>query len=183
MALSRSPPQSNGDQPAFVLLEPQELSIYLGQQWTRRVVPQSGDIVFTYEATLNRYGIICEDFRGCLGRRMALIRPDEAKIDSFLLLQCLLSNQWREEVRSKTISGATVDRIPLTTFPSFQVSVPGPEARRRISPTIRACEELAENCRRRNDVLRRTRDLLLPKLVSGEIEIPDADKVLEGVTA
>jgi type I restriction enzyme, S subunit len=140
-------------------------------QWTRRVVPQSGDIVFTYEATLNRYGIIGGDFRGCLGRRMALIRPDKARIDSFLLLQCLLSNQWRDEVRSKTISGATVDRIPLTTFPSFQISIPGPEARRRIAPTIRACEELAENCRKRNDVLRKTRDLLLPKLVSGEVSV------------
>ena len=140
-------------------------------QWTRRVVPQSGDIVFTYEATLNRYGIIGGDFRGCLGRRMALIRPDNARIDSFLLLQCLLSNQWRDEVRSKTISGATVDRIPLTTFPSFQISIPGPEARRRIAPTIRACEELAENCRKRNDVLRKTRDLLLPKLVSGEVSV------------
>jgi type I restriction enzyme S subunit len=145
-------------------------------KWTRRVVPQSGDIVFTYEATLNRYGIIGEDFCGCLGRRMALIRPDKSKIDSYLLLQCLLSNQWRDEVRSKTISGATVDRIPLTTFPSFQISVPGPEARRRIAPAIRACEEMAENCRRRNDVLRKTRDFLLHKLVSGEVSVENLEE-------
>jgi type I restriction enzyme S subunit len=37
--------------------------------WTKRVVPQAGDIVFTYEATLNRYALIPEGFRGCLGRR------------------------------------------------------------------------------------------------------------------
>lgn len=34
--------------------------------WTKRVVPQPGDIVFTYEATLNRYAIIPDGFRGCL---------------------------------------------------------------------------------------------------------------------
>jgi type I restriction enzyme, S subunit len=30
--------------------------------WTKRVVPQAGDIVFTYEATLNRYAIIPQGF-------------------------------------------------------------------------------------------------------------------------
>jgi type I restriction enzyme, S subunit len=146
-------------------------------QWTRRVLPRHGDIVFTYEATLNRYGIINGDFRGCLGRRMALIRSDEKRIDPYLFLHCLLSDQWREEVRSKIISGATVDRIPLTTFPTFRVRVPEPEVRQRIGPPIRACEELAENCRRRTDLLRTTRDLLLPKLISGEIPLEAADDV------
>jgi type I restriction enzyme, S subunit len=148
-------------------------------QWTRRVTPRYGDIVFTYEATLHRYGLISSDFRGCLGRRMALIRPDERLIDPYLLLQCLLSDQWRDEVRSKIISGATVDRIPLTTFPTFKVRVPSADVRARIGPPIRVCEELAENCRRRSDILRRTRDLLLPKLISGEIPVSTAEKALE----
>jgi type I restriction enzyme S subunit len=146
------------------------------QLWTRRVLPRPGDIVFTYEATLNRYGIINRDFRGCLGRRMALIRVNEKRIDPYLLLHCLLSDQWRDEVRSKITSGSTVDRIPLTTFPTFHLRVPGPEIKARITPPIRACEELAENCRRRNDLLRKTRDLLLPKLISGEVPVEAADE-------
>lgn len=36
-------------------------------KWTKRVTPQKGDIVFTYEATLNRYAIIPEDLICCLG--------------------------------------------------------------------------------------------------------------------
>ena len=44
-------------------------------KWTRRVSPQAGDIVFSYEATLNLYALIPEGFRGCLGRRLALVRP------------------------------------------------------------------------------------------------------------
>lgn len=42
-------------------------------KWTKRVTPQEGDIVFSYEATLNLYAIIPKNFYGCLGRRMALI--------------------------------------------------------------------------------------------------------------
>ena len=54
-------------------------------KWTKRVLPRAGDIVFTYEATLNRYAIIPQGFRGCLGRRLALIRPDSRKIDTRFL--------------------------------------------------------------------------------------------------
>ena len=50
-------------------------------KWTRRVTPQENDIVFSYEATLNLYAIIPRSFRGCLGRRMALIRPDTTKVN------------------------------------------------------------------------------------------------------
>ena len=31
-------------------------------RWTRRVTPQAGDVVFTYEATLHRYALIPEGF-------------------------------------------------------------------------------------------------------------------------
>src|SRR5688572_805380 len=44
-------------------------------KWTKRVKPKLGDLVFSYEATLHRYALIPSNFHGCLGRRMALIRP------------------------------------------------------------------------------------------------------------
>jgi type I restriction enzyme S subunit len=145
-------------------------------RWTRRVLPQFGDIVFSYEATLNRYAIINRGFRGCLGRRLALIRPNRERIDPFMLLRCLLSADWRREVQSKVISGATVDRIPLIAFPSFSIRVPNQGLQGKIAPLIRSCEELAENCRLRNDVLRTTRDLLLSNLISGEIPVEAVDE-------
>lgn len=46
-------------------------------KWTRRVTPKKDDIVFSYEATLHRYAILPDGFRGCLGRRMALVRPNQ----------------------------------------------------------------------------------------------------------
>ena len=50
-------------------------------KWTKRVLPRAGDIVFSYEATLHRYAIIPEGFRGCLGRRLALIRTNDLKVN------------------------------------------------------------------------------------------------------
>lgn len=60
-------------------------------KWTRRVTPQANDVVFTYEATLHRYALIPENFRGCLGRRVALVRPDPNQVDSHYLLYFFLS--------------------------------------------------------------------------------------------
>ena len=48
-------------------------------KWTKRVTPQSNDIVFSYEATLGRYAIIPDGFHGCLGRRLAIVRVRDNK--------------------------------------------------------------------------------------------------------
>src|SRR5438445_12587391 len=59
-------------------------------RWIRRVERKPGDIVFIYEAGLNRYAVVPEGFRGCLGRRTALIRTDPDKADSRFLLSYFL---------------------------------------------------------------------------------------------
>lgn len=96
-------------------------------KWTKRVEPQAGDIVLSYEATLHRYAIIPEGFHGCLGRRMALIRPNTKLVNTQYLYLYFFSNEWREEVSKYIISGSTVDRIPLTTLPDFKVYLPPKE--------------------------------------------------------
>ncbi|HMP84000.1 MAG TPA: restriction endonuclease subunit S [Verrucomicrobiota bacterium] len=118
-------------------------------KWTRRVEPKPGDIVFTYEATLNRYAIIPEGFRGCLGRRMALIRTDPKKVDAGFLFYYFFSPAWREVIKKNMMTGATVDRIPLITFPNFPVNVPPLPVQRRIAGILSAYDELMENSQRR----------------------------------
>ena len=122
-------------------------------KWTRRVEPRPGDLVFTYEATLNRYAIIPEGFRGCLGRRMALIRPDNSKLDVRFLLYYFFTSEWRAVIANKMMSGATVDRIPLITFPDFPVRVPPLPVQRRIAGILSAYDELMENNQRRIRIL------------------------------
>jgi type I restriction enzyme, S subunit len=85
--------------------------------WTKRVTPEPGDIVFTYEATLNRYAIIPDGFRGCLGRRTALIRPNPAAVNPRFLFFYFFSEDWRKTIGQNVLSGATVDRIPITRRP------------------------------------------------------------------
>ncbi len=122
-------------------------------KWTRRVTPQVGDIVFTYEATLHHYAIIPEGFRGCLGRRVALVRPDRELADSRFLLYYFLSHAWRSVVEGSVISGATVDRIPLEKFPDLPASLPGLPQQQKIASILSAYDDLIENNRRRTALL------------------------------
>jgi type I restriction enzyme, S subunit len=122
-------------------------------RWTRRVTPQPGDVVFTYEATLHRYAIIPEGFRGCLGRRVALVRPNPEKADSRYLLYQFLSPGWRQVIERNVISGATVDRIPLERFPSFPIVLPRLDIQRATVEILSAYDELIENNRRRIVIL------------------------------
>ncbi len=121
--------------------------------WTRRVEPRANDLVFTYEATLNRYALIPPGFRGCLGRRMALIRTDPRKVDVRFLLYYFFTDEWRAVIRRKMLTGATVDRIPLTTFPDFPVRTPPLPIQQRIAGILSAYDDLIENSQRRIKIL------------------------------
>lgn len=140
-------------------------------KWTKRVTPQEGDIVFSYEATLNRYAIIPKSFNGCLGRRLALIRP-KPSFRSFLYLH-FFSSDWREVVARNTLSGATVDRIPLSSFSDFPLLLPPEVIARKFEAVSSPILKLIESLAAKSANLRAQRDLLLPKLISGEIDVSD----------
>jgi type I restriction enzyme S subunit len=88
-------------------------------KWTRRVTPQAGDVVFSYETKLGEAAIIPEGLRCCLGRRMGLMRPDPKHLDSRFLLYYFLGPEFQQVIRARTIHGSTVERLSLNEFPDF----------------------------------------------------------------
>jgi len=93
-------------------------------QWTRRVTPLPGDLVFSYETRLGQAALIPEGFRGCLGRRMGLMRPRSEAVNNRFLLYAFLSPDFQETIRARTVHGSTVDRIPLLEMPNFPIRIP-----------------------------------------------------------
>jgi len=92
--------------------------------WTRRVTPNPDDVVFSYETRLGEAARIPDGLKCCLGRRMALMRPDPTRVNARFLLYAYLGPQFQETIRQRTIHGSTVDRIPLVQFPRFPICVP-----------------------------------------------------------
>lgn len=92
--------------------------------WTRRIRPEADDVVFSYETRLGQAAIIPRGLKCCLGRRMGLIRTDKAKLDPKFLVYQYISPPFRKFLKSRTVLGATVDRISLKAFPRFPIRVP-----------------------------------------------------------
>ena len=121
--------------------------------WTKRVTPQEGDIVFTNEATLNLYAVIPPSFYGCLGRRLGLIRPNKDLVDVNYLFYYFFSPEWRETISKNKVSGATVERILMTKFPHFPISLPSLSTQQKISKILSTIDAKIENNRQINDNL------------------------------
>jgi type I restriction enzyme S subunit len=135
------------------LTKAEHLSEHDFKRWTRRVEPAAGDVVFSYETRLGEAALIPPGLRCCLGRRMALIRPASAKIDSRFLLYYYLSSEFQDLIRSRTVSGSTVDRILLEEFPKFPIRVPDLATQKEIASLLSALDDKIELNRRMNQTL------------------------------
>lgn len=138
------------------------------EQWTKRVTPRKNDIVLSYEATLHRYAIIPENFIGCLGRRMALVRVNEDIACHKFIYYTFLSDVWRGFIDANKLTGATVDRISITDFPGYEINLPPLPTQRRIASILSAYDELIENNLRRVKLLEERARLRYKEIVRRE---------------
>lgn len=94
------------------------------RRWTRRVKPQTDDVVFSYETRLGQAAIIPDGLECCLGRRMGLVRLNRKRVDPRFFVYQYISPSFRSFLDTKTVHGATVDRIALKEFPFFPIKLP-----------------------------------------------------------
>ena len=93
-------------------------------RWTRRVRPQAGDVLFSYETRLGAAALMPDGLVACLGRRMGLLRPRPDRVDPRFLLYAYLGDEFQATIRGRAVRGATVDRIPLLELPEWPITVP-----------------------------------------------------------
>lgn len=72
-------------------------------------------------------------------------------------------------------TGSTFKEITKGVFKTIQLVVPSPEPVSQFEKTVQPLALQILNLQRKNANLRRTRDLLLPKLISGELDVSGLD--------
>jgi type I restriction enzyme, S subunit len=112
---------------------------------------------------------------------IAILRPNGKIVPSFLSLY-LQDPQIMSRMKGY-VSGVAIPRIVLKDFRKFQIVLPPLSLQQKFSeavePLLRLCISLTE----KNDNLRTTRDLLLPKLVSGEVSVENLEQEALAETA
>ncbi len=144
-------------------------------QWTRRVAPQAGDIVFSYEATLGFFALVPPGVRCCLGRRLALIRPRAGGTDGHFLFHQFVAAPFQRLLERHTIHGATVNRIALKQFPTYPVLNPPEALTTAFGDVVAPLWARIHANQAQAQTLATLRDTLLPRLISGQLRLPEAE--------
>ncbi|HDZ9469286.1 restriction endonuclease subunit S [Vibrio cholerae] len=122
-------------------------------KWTRRVTPQEGDVLFSYETRLGEAALMPKGVKACLGRRMGLLRPALDKVLPDYLLYAYMSPMFQQEIKKRTIHGATVDRISLKELPDFNIRIPPLSEQARVVNVLKSLNQKLSLNRQINQTL------------------------------
>ncbi len=123
------------------------------QKWTKRVTPKAGDVLFSYETRLGEAALMPDQLKACLGRRMGLLRPNLDKVYPKFLLYAYLSPTFQSEIKLRTVTGCTVDRIALTELAQFPIRIPPLPEQKAIAHILGSLDDKIELNRQMNAIL------------------------------
>jgi type I restriction enzyme S subunit len=135
---------------------------------------RQGDVLIAKDGSYLKHCFVVEkDLDVALLSSIAMLRPNE-RIQPHILARILLEPKTKERMKGY-VSGVALPRIILKEFRGFQIILPPISIQERwavcAEPMINLCWRFID----KNANLRRTRDLLLPKLISGELDVSDLD--------
>lgn len=110
-----------------------------------------------------------------VNQHVAIIRTDREKADPFFVLSAINSERLKKQLLSLAQGGATREALTKTTIQKFEILMPDAKTLIDFAGIAEASFEQRELLQRKNKNLRTTRDLLLPKLISGQLEVEEID--------
>ena len=137
----------------------------------KRSVIHAGDVVFTIAGTLGRFALIDDNVLPVnTNQAVAIIRADAKKILPEYIYTCFIGG-WHTDYYTKRVQQAVQANLSLTTIKSLPIPVLDKgemeEYLRLILPIIKAIK----GNEAQNEKLAMLRESLLPKLMSGEINV------------
>ena len=149
------------------------------QVWSDELHPKgtmisAGDVVVGMDAEFRATIWPGED--GYLNQRLFFARPIVTNLSGFYIQQILEPLLAREE---RAQVGTTVAHLGKRDIDKFIVLEPGEKVRETFSGLVRSILQRWVVNQRQTSTLSVVRDTLLPKLLSGELRIPDAEEQAE----
>ena len=143
------------------------------KQWTRRAVPQPGDLILAREAPAGNVAVIPEGLNVCLGQRTVLIRPKKELFLSDYLAHLLLQRNSQRRLLAHS-RGATVQHVNLKDIRAFRLAaIPSLKEQHEVVAKIEGLasqRDLVEsNLQRKLAALDELKQSLLHQAFSGQL--------------
>ncbi len=151
------------------------------KNWISRIEVQEGDCVITNVGRVGAIAQIPSNIKAAIGRNMTAIRP--LKIPASLLIEYLLSKHMLKEKSDKVDSGTIMDALNVRNIYKLSIIIPDTRTMNSFDSAVSSIRRDINNLLEKNIRLALSRDILLPKLMSEQIDVSDLDiKIAEEPT-
>jgi type I restriction enzyme, S subunit len=106
-----------------------------------------------------------------VNQHVMIIRADPTKADPFLVHAAINSDERKRQLLSYAQKGSTREALTKETVSNFEITLPTDDLMRRFGEIAADAFRQRELLAQQTQKLRTARDLLLPRLMSGEIEV------------
>jgi type I restriction enzyme S subunit len=142
---------------------------------------QEGDILFSIAGTIGRVAQMTSfDIPANTNQALAIARPNRGRISSSLLFYFLRERSRIDLALSRTVQSVQAN-FSLSELRSIPLALPKKSSRIALEDILDTTRKKVSSNQRNSFTVAAVRDALLPKLISGEIRIPDAEKMLQEV--
>lgn len=147
--------------------------------WISRIEASPGDCIITNVGRVGAVAQIPLGVKAALGRNMTGIRCKDKFPYPTFLIQYLLSQAIREEINLKTDTGSILEALNVRNIPKLRLVIPSQKLIEVFEMIVRPLRKKMETNLNESSTLTTIRDALLPKLLSGEIRVNDAERFLK----
>ena len=146
--------------------------------WSKRFEVMGGDLVITKTGRVGAVGRMQHGATAAMGRNMVGLRAS-VPITKEFLAEYLVSPLARSEINRNTNEGTILASLHVKAIKVLRCVVPGQGILRVASNQINSFHRFQDSLDNESRTLAELRDLLLPKLLSGEIRVKDAEHMVE----
>jgi type I restriction enzyme S subunit len=137
---------------------------------TKNNKPERGDILYTRVGSFGDAAIIDRDIEFSIFVSLTLIKPIQSIVDNRYLSYQLNSHAYRQLAVSTT-TGLGVQNLNVGEVRKFLIPIPSLPEQRRIAAVLQACDAEIELLGRKLSALRRQKQGLMQKLLTGRVRV------------
>ena len=149
--------------------------------WTRRGLPEVGDVIFTREAPAGEACLVPDETKVCLGQRTVLMKLNKSRLNAQFLINTIYAGPPRIAITLAT-QGSTVGHFNMVDIGALTILLPPKQEQDQIVDSVR--EQTAglvtaiSRLHREIDLLREYRTRLVADVVTGKFDVRAAAAAL-----
>lgn len=141
------------------------------KEWTQRVTPEYGDVLFTREAPAGETCLVPDGLNICMGQRMVLLRPNKEKTDPIFLSLFLATRKCKNDILRLSI-GSTVSRINIADIRELRIPSPPLSEQNKIAEILSTWDRTIDVTKKLISNRQQQKKSLMQQLLTGKKRLP-----------